>query len=311
MQVSVVITVLNEAQSLPLLCRALSQQTKPPHEVIIVDGGSSDNSLSVLTHCQRLYPQLSLTVQKCAGNRSLGRNMGIKTAKTPWIAITDAGCEPTPTWLAELCATHTQTGAPVIAGYYQGRADSPLAEAIIPYVLVMPDQIDPAHFLPATRSMLMKKAVWQELGGFNQNLSHNEDYALARAIQTHHYPIAFTRRAIVVWHPRTTITSFAHMVYRFALGDAESRCYRPKVWLIFGRYGLALFSYISLVNTIGFTTASWLAGILLLLYSGWAISKNYRYAHRGWYWLPVLQLVADVMVMTGTVIGLLKQKPQA
>lgn len=307
MQVSVVITVLNEAHSLPLLCHALATQTKPPAEVLIVDGGSSDASDEVLKRCQTSYPHISLKIIHQPGNRSVGRNAGIKAANNDWIAITDAGCEPTQTWLAELCAAQKTTQADVVAGYYQGLASSPLAEAIIPYVLVMPDRINPANFLPATRSMMLKRAVWQQLGGFDERFSHNEDYVFARRLITNKFLITFAQNAVVLWHPRTTLTSFAHMIYRFAVGDAEAKCYRPKVWLLFGRYGL-LTAILSLTIPAGIIPATWLTLGLFCLYSGWAIAKNYRYTKHGWYWLPILQILSDIMILIGTMVGLTRQK---
>lgn len=310
MQVSVVITVLNEAHSLPLLCHALAAQTKLPKEVLIVDGGSSDTSKEVLKHCQTQYPLLSLKVIHQTGNRSVGRNAGIQAASSDWIAITDSGCEPAPNWLAELCATQKQTQADVVAGYYQGLASTPLTEAIIPYVLVMPDQVNPTSFLPATRSMLLRKKVWHQLGGFDERFSHNEDYVFARRLKINNTTIAFAQNAIVLWHPRTTLWSFAHMIYRFAVGDAESKCYRPKVWLVFGRYALTILSLGIVMQLAGTGNTGLLAVCLFVLYSGWAIIKNYHYTKHGWYWLPVLQLLSDMMVMTGTVVGLSMQKSE-
>ncbi len=44
MRVSVIATVLNEAGSIDLLLDSLAGQTRPPDEVVIVDGGSSDGT---------------------------------------------------------------------------------------------------------------------------------------------------------------------------------------------------------------------------------------------------------------------------
>lgn len=192
----------------------------------------------------------------------------------------------------------------MVAGYYRGLATTPLAEAVIPYVLVMPDQVDPTDFLPATRSMLLKKAVWRQLGGFDETLNHNEDYAFARRLQANKYQIAFAQNAIVLWHPRTTLKSFIVMIYRFAIGDAESGCYRPKVGLVFLRYLLVKVGVMLLALTSGAALAGWVLLGVFLLYSCWAVLKNYRYAQNGWYWLPVLQYCADGAVMVGTAIGL-------
>ena len=48
MTVSLIVTVLNEARSLPALLDSIAAQTRPPDEVIICDGGSSDNTIEVL-----------------------------------------------------------------------------------------------------------------------------------------------------------------------------------------------------------------------------------------------------------------------
>lgn len=307
MQISLVITVLNEARTIEALCQAIAAQTILPKEMIVVDGGSQDDTVALLQNCSLRWPELHLKVVTKKGNRSIGRNYGISLAKSAWIAITDAGCEPTPTWLAELSAAQQSTHALVVAGYYKGLATSALSQAIIPYVLVMPDQVQPTNFLPATRSMLLSKKVWTELAGFDVRFRHNEDYAFARKLRQHNIRIAFAPRAIVGWQSRETLGQFLLMIYRFAWGDAEAKCWRPKVWLIFTRYLLALMYVIWLVPQEPHVRTTGLLGLLFLItaYCLWAIKKNLRYTFRGWYWLPVLQIVSDWAVMSGTIRGLM------
>jgi len=47
-RVSVIATVKNEAQTVHRLLDSLAAQTRPPDEVIIVDGGSTDETVEVL-----------------------------------------------------------------------------------------------------------------------------------------------------------------------------------------------------------------------------------------------------------------------
>ncbi len=44
-KVSLIVTVLNEAATIELLLEAVAAQTKLPEEFIIVDGGSSDDTM--------------------------------------------------------------------------------------------------------------------------------------------------------------------------------------------------------------------------------------------------------------------------
>ena len=48
LQVSVISTVLNEGASISRLLDSLAAQSRQPDEVIIVDGGSQDDTLAIL-----------------------------------------------------------------------------------------------------------------------------------------------------------------------------------------------------------------------------------------------------------------------
>lgn len=302
-QISLIITVLNEAGTINLLLNAIRQQTFPADEVIFVDGGSTDNTLQLIKVFADKNPHLKISCKIKVGNRSVGRNFAIHSAKNDWVAITDAGCIPRKDWLAELMSQVDQQ-AEVIAGYYAGQPSNPFQTAVVPYVLVMPDRVDPANFLPATRSMLIKKTIWQQLGGFNEKLNHNEDYDFARRLRDQNFKIQFAAQAVVAWLPVNNLTDFSRMIYRFARGDSEAHLLRPKVVFIFVRYLLLLMMiFLSVLSS-----SLYIWGLILLLgflYAGWAIAKNFKYARQGWYWLPVLQVTADGAVIAGSLRGML------
>ena len=76
MNVSVIATVLNEGESIKNLMDTLAAQTRLPDEVIIVDGGSGDNTVAVI---QRYAKRLPLQVIVAEGaNISRGRNIAIR-----------------------------------------------------------------------------------------------------------------------------------------------------------------------------------------------------------------------------------------
>ena len=92
------------------------------------------------------------------------------------------------------------------------------------------------------------------------------------------------------------------MFARFAIGDVQSKIIRPKVKFLFLRY--LIFTYffmLCLQIRILFIPL----GIVCLVYLGWSIVKNYRYVRHplAFFWLPVLQLTADISVMFGTMVG--------
>ena len=89
MQVSVIMTVLNEGEAIKRLLNSLVAQERRPDEVIIVDGGSTDDTVSILSRYQGQLP-LQVIVSPGA-NISRGRNIAIRAAAGPIIASVDAG----------------------------------------------------------------------------------------------------------------------------------------------------------------------------------------------------------------------------
>lgn len=298
---SVVVTTFNEEKTILQLLKSLVAQTTKPAEIIICDSQSTDGTQKIITQFQHTSVIPIKLISK-KGNRSMGRNAAIEAASTGLIAITDAGCEPAYNWLEELLKKYHQSRSPIIAGYYKGAPKTAFEEAVVPYVLVMPDKVDENNFLPATRSMLIEKRVWKNVGGFDEHLSFNEDYPFAKKLQKTGYSISFARAAVVAWQPRRNLKEFSTMIEHFALGDIQAGILRPKVVLIFVRYiiGLLLLVYI-------WSVSSWLVVISVLMisvaYGGWAIMKNEKYLVNGWYWLPILQVVSDFCVMKGTIRG--------
>ena len=306
--VAVIVTLLNEVDFIDELLIALSNQTMVPTEVCITDGGSTDGSWQKLQRStKKKYPFL-LRCKQVIGNRSVGRNTAVTLCLTKLIACTDAGCIPKPNWLEELLKEQSASQSKVVAGYYEGAFENTFEQAQIPYVLVMSDKVDPSSFLPATRSMLFEKKWFVSTEGFDEILSDNEDYAFARKIvvfqkETGKRILSFTNKAVVTWRPRKTLKAFMWMLFRFARGDVRAKLWRPKVFLIFFRY--AVFFSLLIFAFLQNSQTSWLLILLgIVVYLGWSIAKNYRYAKPAWNWLPVLQVASDIAVMFGTIMGL-------
>ena len=291
---SLIVTVFNEEQTIIPLLESYKKQSFLADEMIIVDAESSDQTVNLIKRFSKENPNLNIKVFIKKGNRSVGRNFAVSKAKGTWIAITDAGCILDKNWLKNLIKKARNSKARVVAGYYQGTAQTKIQEAFIPYFLVMPNQLKKISFLPATRSMLIEKQLWNDLGGSDENLDV-EDYQMAKRIETRGEQIAFAQDAIVYWESPKTWQEFWQKTKSFSKGDVEGKVFRKKVSLIFLRYLLGIL--ILLFN--------WsLAFLFVLLYSLWAITKNYQYCHNSWFLLPLVQIFSDIAVMSGVIEAL-------
>ena len=84
MKISVVIPSYNQASFLPESIESVLKQTLKPHEIIVVDDGSNDNTKEVVAQ----YPVTYLHENN--SGPSVARNYGIQRATGDWIALLDA-----------------------------------------------------------------------------------------------------------------------------------------------------------------------------------------------------------------------------
>lgn len=303
MKISLVVTVLNEEKTIESFLDSVAEQMLKPDEIIIVDGGSVDWTLEILAERKE---NIRVLIMKGA-NRALGRNRGVEEAKGDIIAFTDAGCILDKNWLLELTKPFSYEKVDVVAGYYNAVTKSVFEKCVAPYALVMPDRVNPKNFLPASRSMAIRKDTFNKAGGFPLNYPDNEDYVFANQLKKMGVKMVFSKEAIVSWMPRTTIGSFWRMIFRFARGDAKAGLRTMKVLSVFARYGILL---LLLFLARFFNDFIFYFSLSILFYLIWSIFKNYKYIKdiRAFYILPLLQLISDFAVISGTIAGLLTRE---
>lgn len=309
--ISLIVTVYNEEETIDALLNSILSQTYFPHEIIIVDGGSSDRTVEKIKNRVKEFERkkVSLQIFIKRGNRAVGRNEAIKRAKGSIILCTDAGCILDKYWVEKIIKQFQENSVDVVAGYYKGHAKTVFQKCLVPYVLVMPDKVDEHNFLPASRSMAFRKKIWERVGGFPEEYSFNEDYVFAKSLKKNGAKIVFEKEAIVYWIPRKNIKEAFVMFFKFAYGDIQAGIIRIKVIFIFLRYLL----FLSLITYL-FINYSILGSVftmsLTFIYIAWSISKNYKYVNdvRAIVILPVLQIVCDIAVIGGSFVGFFKRK---
>lgn len=88
-RISVIIPVYNAAKTLPRCIDSVFSQTLAPYEVITINDGSTDSSLTILNSYAKQHPQLQIITQENSGV-SAARNTGIYSATGDWMMFLDA-----------------------------------------------------------------------------------------------------------------------------------------------------------------------------------------------------------------------------
>ncbi len=128
LRVSVVAAVLNEAENIrPVLteiARALEGLGR--FEVIFVDDGSTDATLSELLDCRDVLPELRVLSHDRRCGKSAALRTGIEAARAPWIATIDGDGQDDPTEIpAMLALAEGANGpAPLVVGVRLKRHDT-------------------------------------------------------------------------------------------------------------------------------------------------------------------------------------------
>lgn len=306
--VSVIITVRNEEKTITPLLESLFGQTLQPGEVVITDAESTDDTLEKIQKFAQTHQQIPVNVFTVKGNRSIGRNAAIEAAKGELIAVTDAGCFPRHKWLESLVEEYgiLQKNDPVVTGYAFGKVTSFFSEAAIPFFVPFRDKIDPKSYLPTTRSVLVSKKRWLEVGKFNEHFNTSEDYLFSKELIAQGIPIHFAEAAVVEWNPPQSYAQAAKLFFTFATTDIEGGVLRPKVAVLFGRYFLGVLFLTIFLKTFPLIFSIFSVVLGILLYSFWAMYKHRRYVKRVSIWQPILQFTADFAVMLGSLFGLFK-----
>ncbi len=236
--ITIIATVLNEGESIRRLLDSFAAQTRLPDEIVIVDGGSRDNTVAILDQYASRLP-LRVLVEPGAGI-SAGRNRAIAAAKGDILAITDAGVILAPDWLERITQPLLDDPAlEVVGGFFTADAATVFELALGATTLPLEDEIDPDTFLPSSRSLALRKSAWITAGGYPEWLDYCEDLILDLRLRQIAAPTVFEPRARVRFRPRPTLEAFFTQYYRYARGDGKADLWRKRHAIRYATYLLA------------------------------------------------------------------------
>ncbi len=236
--ISVILTVKNEAGSLPRLFDSLMGQSLWPDEVVICDAGSTDGTRAIIEAYREWLP-LHL-IEAPGANISQGRNLAIAAAGGEIIASTDAGVVLGPDWLEELTRPIYRGEAAVVSGWFEPDAYTDFEVVMGATVLPAKSDIDPRRFLPSSRSVAFLKSAWEAVGGYPEWLDYSEDLIFDLNLRRQFGEFPFAPGAVAYYRPRSSLRAFARQYYLYARGDGKASLWPWRHLIRYATYLLAL-----------------------------------------------------------------------
>ena len=310
--ISLIATVLNEGDNINQLFDSIKRQTRRPDEIVIVDGGSSDDTRAIIRACAEALPLRLYVEPGC--NISQGRNRAIAEARGDIIAVTDAGVRLTETWLENITAPLLDDPAlNAVGGFFLADPESAFETALGATTLPLAREINSATFLPSSRSIAFRKSAAREIGAYPEWLDFCEDLIFDLRLRAQSGPFAFAPDAVVYFRPRAGLRQFFRQYYLYARGDGKA-----NLWL--KRHLIRYLTYFALTPGI-FIAGALLHPALWLLYLLGAAHYLYQPYRRlpsvmrrardksrsAWLYcilmIPLIRLTGDVAKMIGYPLG--------
>jgi rSAM/selenodomain-associated transferase 2 len=187
MDLSVIVPTLNEQDTVIKLLNDLQAQQGIALEIIIVDGGSHDNTAD---HCHRIAAraQLPVSVLSSDAGRAVQMNHGAAAATASELLFLHADTRlHDPNLLKAgldcLRQQRARLGSNRIAGHFGLRFErSNEAYPLAYYFYESKTKINRADTINGDQGFMLAKPFFQALGGFDTSLPYMEDARLARNI---------------------------------------------------------------------------------------------------------------------------------
>jgi rhamnosyltransferase len=195
MNCSLVIRAYNEARHLPRLLAGVKQQTLPEVEIILVDSGSTDETVQIAESYGAKIVQIQ--PQEFTFGRSL--NLGLQAATRELVAIASAHVYPVyPDWLERLLEPLADASVGLTYGKQRGGETTKYSEQQI-FARWYPEKSEPLPAQPFCNhaNAAVRRSAWEK-HPYDETVTGLEDLAWAVWAQSQGYGIRYVAEAEII-----------------------------------------------------------------------------------------------------------------
>jgi len=218
-KISLICTVKKEQENIKQLLDSILNQKRKPDDIVIVDGGSTDNTVQLI---RAFAESKDLPVKLIIApnlNIAQGRNIAIKNAKYDIIACTDGGCRLYLDWLQKIIEPLEKSETDVVSGVYVPWYESEFEETAAYLIFPNIEKLNPNTFLPSGRSIAFKRKAWEAIGGYPEWLDTAEDTLFDLKLKKAGMKFQLKTDAVVYWRVRENSKKILKQFYNYAKGD--------------------------------------------------------------------------------------------
>src|SRR5712691_585073 len=232
LSVSVVVPILNAIRTLPSCLAAIERLDPKPLEIVLVDNGSTDGTLTALREFARDHRSFDVKVlEEPRRGAAAARNAGLHAAKGDVIVFIDSDCAPDPTWLSYLIEPFRDPRVGAVAGRVVAAPAASTMELFSAlYTLQLPNRPARAReWTPweggyVTANFAVRRSLLMELNGIDENsvggTAAGSDYELCARLYAASFEIVYLPEATVLHYHRTTLPGMVRQAFDYGQSHA-------------------------------------------------------------------------------------------
>lgn len=313
-RLSVVVTVKNEGDTISELLDTMLAQSYAPDEIIIVDGGSTDKTVTVIKSYIKSGAPINLIVAPDT-NIPQGRNLAIKNATGEIIACTDAGMRLHKDWLKNLISKF-DSETDIVLGVYHPYEFGSFLQRCIGETFFPKERFAKAtetSSVPSAKSMALRKTAWEKVGGYPEFLETAEDTVFGMKLHKAGFKFEMAKDAIVYWRVCEGLKDLFRKVFTYSKNDVKaqilSATWKPNVRRVVIFLSFLLFTVLSFLSFWGkFLMLFFLIGVFSYpVYLGLKVARGIG-DYRAILIVPIIIFVVDFGRLLGLFSGYVRYK---
>lgn len=176
--VSVVIPTLNEERHIGSLLSDLDQQSEPPLEVLVVDGGSEDRTADIVRsgewHEGNSGPRCPVRLYSPGRGVPLQRNYGGRLARGEIVVFFDADVRIRPKFLAAMRKNFVRRGLEIATPLYMPGNSTIVINLVHVVVNIMFAFLSRKNPSGSGQCIAIRRDVFSDSGGFDERLTFDD-----------------------------------------------------------------------------------------------------------------------------------------
>lgn len=309
---SIVVPTYNNEDTIEACLRTLIKQSYPVKEIIVVNDGSTDRTLEVLSAIANEHPSISV-ISVEHGGRSKARNIGVKHANGEIIFFGEGDAIYKRDYLEKavaLMVANSKMGGVCVTGSVWKVRSTFVTECIAVESTIKQNLFKEEKLKPFYAWVYSKEAI-EVIGGFDERLSQAEDKDVFLRVKNAGYSIGLVTG--INWRHRRGQDTWTYLK-RCYIGEKARILYILKhqrvtellknaglIWLLVLTLLFAIFSPLPLYAILFVASVFMMYKLLSTLKTGWNYVKKKRYL----FLLPVFSAMRYTVAAVGCTHGLM------